>query len=231
MSFPRRTAGEGKKARAALRCNETGTNGPPHPSLRATFPSRGRLRGAGRCGAPGVPLRCERVPTPPLPSRQAAPPSPQGEGCEEWGDAEPSGTPLRCERVPTSPLPSRQPRHLPRRGRLRGAGRRGRRPLPLPRFVTSFLPFCAGCRYQAGGGRCRIRACDPKAVYQPSSPSAPNACIRREVSDPKTLRRIVWGKRCRPKNPFEEASLRATRKRDSTATGSRTGRGKRMINQ
>ena len=55
MSFPRRTAREGKKARAALRCNETGTNGPPHPSLRATFSSRGRLRGVGRRGAPGAP--------------------------------------------------------------------------------------------------------------------------------------------------------------------------------
>ena len=52
--------------------------------------------------------------------------------------------------------------------------------------------------------------------------------VRQEVSDPQTLRWIVWGKRCRPKNPFEEASLRATRKRDSTATGSRTGRGKRI---
>jgi len=52
--------------------------------------------------------------------------------------------------------------------------------------------------------------------------------VLRAVSFPQTLRWIVWGKRCRPKNPFEEASLRATRKRDSTATGSRTGRGKRI---
>ena len=73
--------------------------------------------------------------------------------------------PLRA-RPDTVPSVAASRATSPDGGRLRGAGRRGRRPLPLPRFVTSFLPFCAGCRYQAGENEHRIPVLAPKAYIR-----------------------------------------------------------------
>ena len=68
MSFPRRTEREGKRARAALRCNETGTSGPPHPSRAcpdvapSVAASRATSPDGGGCGErdveDAVPYRC-----------------------------------------------------------------------------------------------------------------------------------------------------------------------------